>query len=98
MPNTVWNFINEGNVDLACEQFLSKVTELVHECVPNKVVLILHNDKPWYDFTIRSYARKSVRFKRKADRIAQTEDWHKYENMRNDLKKYAKKKKERNVL
>ena len=46
ISNTDWNFINEGNVDLACEQFTSKFMELIHECVPNKVVLIRPNDKP----------------------------------------------------
>ena len=64
--------------------------ELVHECVPNKVVLIRPNDKPWFDSTIHSYTRKRDRLKRKAVRTPRTEDWRKYKNMRNkvnDLKK-----------
>ena len=67
--------------------------ELVHECVPNKVVLIRRNDKSWYDSTIRSYTRKRDRLKRKAVRTIRTEDWRKYKNMHNkvnNLKKYAK--------
>ena len=66
--------------------------ELIHECVPNKVVLIRPNDKPWYDSTIRSYTRRD-RLKRKAVKTTRTEDWRKYKNMRNkvnNLKKYAK--------
>ena len=98
ISNTDWNFINEGNVDFACEQFTSKFMEIIHECVLNKVVLIHPSDKPWYDFTIPSYTRKRDRLKRKAVRTIRTEDWCKYENMRNkvnNLQKYAKKKKKK---
>ena len=68
--------------------------ELVHECVPNKIVHIRPNDKPWYDSTIRSYTRKRDRLKWKGVRTTRTEDWRKYENMCNkvnnlNLKKYA---------
>ena len=64
-----------------------------YECVPNKVVLIRPNDKPWYDSTIRSYTRRRDRLKRKAVKTTRREDWRKYKNMRNkvnNLKKYAK--------
>lgn len=93
ISSTDWSFINDGDLDLACEGFTAQFMNLVRECVPSKIVLIRPNDKPWYDSVIRTFSRKRDRLKRKAVKSGILSDWCKYKKMRNkvnNLKKHAK--------
>ena len=66
IANYDWSFINEEDLDLACEEFTIKIMNFVRQCVPSQTVLIRPNDKPWYDSVIRSHSRKRDRLKRTA--------------------------------
>ena len=56
-----WNYFFENyhDVDIAAKKF-------AHLHIPNKIVTIRRNDKPWYDNTIRRETRKRDRLKRNA--------------------------------
>ena len=93
IANYDWSFINEEDLDLACEEFTIKIMNFVRQCVPSQTVLIRPNDKPWYDSVIRSHSRKRDRLKRTATKSGILSDWAKYKTMRNkvnNLKKHAK--------
>lgn len=95
ISSTDWSFINNGNLDLVCEQFTTKFMNLVRECVPSKTVLIRPTDKPWYDSVIRSTSRKRDRLKRKALKSGIISDWSKYKQIRNKVNNQIKHAKER---
>ena len=60
---TNWEFIHDSNVNEATVMFTNKLIELMKLCIPNKLVTVRPNDKPWYDSSIRTMARKRDRQK-----------------------------------
>ncbi len=91
---TDWSFIsNDIPIDTACEQFHSKLLELLHTCIPNNLVTVRTNDKPWYNSDIRRTSRQRDRQKKIAIHSKTPYDWNKYKHLRNtvnNMKKYAK--------
>ena len=64
--------------------------EFAHLHIPNKIVTIRRNDKPWYDNTIRSETRKRDQLKRKASNASNVSLWNKYKESRNHVNNLIK--------
>ncbi len=58
---TDWSFIsNDSHIDIVCEQFHTKLRELLHTCIPNNLVTVRPNDRPWYNSEIRHTSRQET--------------------------------------
>ena len=54
-----------NDVITAAKSFTEKLLSFAHICIPNKIVTVRPNDKPWYDSKIREASRKRHRLKTK---------------------------------
>ena len=100
ISNTDWSFLNDNDLETACENFTSCLMSLIKECILHNEVIIRPDDKPWYDSVIRSYSCKRDRTKSKASKSGRTEDWRAYRKLRNQVNnlKNTQKKKIYNTL
>ena len=87
-----WNYFFENyhDVDIAAKKFGDKLMEFAHLHIPNKIVTIRRNDKPWYDNTIRRETRKRDRLKRNASNASNVSLWNKYKKSRNHVNNLIK--------
>ena len=58
-------FFMSNDVNTAAKSFTEKLLSFTHICIPNKIVTVRPNDKPWYDSKIRVASRKRDRLKKK---------------------------------
>ena len=65
----------------AAKSFTEKLLSFAHICIPNKIVTVRPNDKPWYDSKIRVASRKRDRLKNKASKSNNSNVWMKYKNV-----------------
>ena len=78
------------NVNLAAGAFVEKIKSFASVCIPNKMVTIRCNDKPWYDNKIRKESRKRDRLKRKALKSNTELSWTNYKKCRNKVNNMIK--------
>jgi len=91
---TNWEFFHDANVNEATVMFTNKLIELMKLCIPNKLVTVRPNDKPWYDSCIRRSARKRDRQKHISIDNPTTTNWNKYKHLRNKVNNMIKHAKE----
>ena len=53
--------------------------------MPNKTIVVREDDKPWYDYEIRTISRKRDRLKETALKTGNPNDWKKYKMFRNTV-------------
>ena len=79
------------DVNSICESWSSKLLEYVKQYVPNKLVVVRPNDKPWYNGYLRRLNRKKQRVFKQAKSLKTLQSWVKFSNARalyhNELKR-----------
>ena len=88
-------FFMSKDVNTAAKSFTEKLLSFAHICIPNKIVTVRPNDKPWYDSKIRIASRKRDRLKNKASKSNNSNMWMKYKKCRNHVNNLIKEAKSR---
>ena len=88
-------FFMSNDVNTAAKSFTEKLLSFAHICIPNKIVTVRPNDKPWYDSKIRIASRKRDRLKNKASKSNNSNMWMKYKKCRNHVNNLIKEAKSR---
>ena len=52
---------NVADVNVICDSWSAKLIELAKQFIPNKLVFVRPNDKPWYNGYLRRLNRKKQR-------------------------------------
>ena len=71
------------NVDFACSKWNETFLNLAREYMPNKVIKIRTDDKPWYNSELRRLSGKKKNLHRKAKRTNSPTDWNNFRMIRN---------------
>ena len=50
---TDWSFLQNSNINYVTRDFTNKFLELTASCIPNSLVTIRPNDRPWYNSEIK---------------------------------------------
>ena len=69
IANIDWQFFlfnDHNDINIACDRFNSKYSELAQKNIPRKAVTIRQNDKPWFTSELRLEIRKRDRLRKKA--------------------------------
>ena len=87
-----WNnfFENYHDVNIPAKTFGDQLMGFSHLCIPNKIVTIRRNDKPWYDNIIRGETRKRDRLKRNVSKTSNVSLWNNYNKSRNHVNNLIK--------
>ena len=70
-------------MDFACSKWNEIFLNLARQYIPNKVVKIRTDDKPWYTSELRKLSRKKNSLHRKAKRTNSPADWNNFRMARN---------------
>lgn len=89
------SLFNNGNIDSCCKSFTDKYLEIARKHIPNKLVTVRMNDKPWFNSTIRREIRVRDRLSKKARASGLISDLNKYKKQRNRVNNMKKSAKER---
>ncbi len=90
IQSTEWSFIEQEPINTVCETFHAKLLDILHMCIPSKLVTVRPNDKPWYNSAIRRKSRKRDRQKQIAIRANNTNNWKIYKQLRNKVNNMKK--------
>ena len=93
LSNYDWSFLHEGSLDDACRKFTDIFLYMVKLCIPSNLVVVRPNDKLWYDSEVRHFTSKRDKLKRKLSNSTSLhlrEQYRKFRNKVNNLKKHAK--------
>jgi len=91
IANFDWNLCFASNdIDLICESWTDTLLNIARSYIPNKMVLVRPNDKPWYNNELRCLKRKINRLHKnlmsQTPGIVTDEKWHMYISLRNTYK------------
>ena len=89
----IFLFNDHNDINIACDRFNSKYSELAQKNIPRKSVTIRPNDKPWFTSELRLEIRKRDRLRKKArssNSLIVYENYRKQRNHVNNLKKATK--------
>ena len=77
---------NKYDIDEICKSVNENILSAANEAIPNRMVTVRPNDKPWFTGNLRRLLRKKhrlfKRFKSKRDTIS----WESFSNIRNEYK------------
>ena len=73
----------QPDVDFACSKWNEIFLNLAREYIPNKVIKIMTDDKPWYNSELRRLSGKKKNLHRKAKRTNSPADWNNFRMIRN---------------
>ena len=92
LQNVNWEIcFGQPNVDFACSKWNEIFLNLARQYIPNKVVNIRTDDKPWYTSELRKLSRKKNSLHLKAKRRNSPADWNNFRMAEiNILEKYVK--------
>jgi len=91
--NYDWSVLNPLDTNLATRTFTNIFMTMIKQCIPNYLVTIRTDDKPWYNNELRKHSRQRDRTKKIATISGKIFDWNKYKTLRNkvnNMKKHAK--------
>ncbi len=84
--NVEWDDVcnNYIDVEIAAEQWTKTVLEALKAFIPNKLVTVRTNDKPWYNGSLRRLKRKVNRIHKRAKISNVNQAWANYRKIRNE--------------
>jgi len=90
-----WSGCLESNdIDMVAKTWTSTLLSVAREYIPNKMVLVRPNDKPWYNNQLRRFKRKVLRaFKYAKAKRDDDSAWSKYKSLNNEYHDSVKKTK-----
>ena len=71
------------DVNTCSEELTKVILDAAKSSVPNKIIIVRPNDKPWYTEELRTLCRAKDRLHRIAKRTSLTTDWGKFRESRN---------------
>jgi hypothetical protein len=77
------NHLLSEDVNICCENLTEAILEVAKSTIPNKVVVIRPNDKPWYTDILRRLCRVKDRLHNKAKAKKSNEAWASFRFARN---------------
>ena len=84
LQNANWEpCFEQPNVDFACSKWNEIFLNLARQYIPNKVVQIRIDDKPWYNTDLRKLSAQKNKVHRNAKRTNSPADWEKFRRVRN---------------
>ena len=84
LQNANWEpCFEQPNVDFACSKWNEIFLNLARQYIPNKVVQIRIDDKPWYNTDLRKLSAQKNKVHRNAKRTNSPTDWEKFRRVRN---------------
>ena len=84
LQNANWEpCFEQMNVDAACAKWNEIFFNLVRQYIPNKVIKIRIDDKPWYNTYLRKLSGEKNNVHRKAKRTNSPGDWDSFRRIRN---------------
>ena len=84
LQNANWEIcFEQPDVYFACSKWNETFLNLAREYIPNKVIKIMTDDKPWYNSELRRLSGKKKNLHRKAKRINSPADWNNFRMIRN---------------
>ena len=84
LQNANWEpCFEQLNVDVACAKWNEIFLNLVRQYIPNKVIKIRIDDKPWYNSDLRKLSGEKNKVHRKAKRTNSPGDWDSFRRIRN---------------
>ncbi len=80
-----WDYCFESNdIDIAAEMWTEKLLNVAKFTIPNRLVTVRPNDKPWYDNTLHRMGRKVKRLFHIAKERNVANSWDLYKKYRNE--------------
>ena len=73
----------QPNADIACSKWNEIFLNLARQYIPNKVVKIRTDDKPWYNSELRKLSHKKNNLHREAKRTNSPADWNNFRMVKN---------------
>ena len=73
-----------NSIDQIAQAWTTSFLNIARECIPNKIVKIYPNDKPFYNSELRKQKRKCTRARRTAMRLKTERLWENYRQLRNN--------------
>ena len=77
---------NSGNIDEGCSGWTEKILNIARMFIPNKMVLIIPRDKPWFTNELRLMRRKVRRLCDKAKRSNSDYHWERHKTSQTEYK------------
>ena len=74
---------NVADVNVICDSWSAKLIELAKQFIPNKLVFVRPNDKPWYNGYLRRLNRKKQRLYKLAKQSNTLQKWANFTRIRN---------------
>ena len=88
LSNTNFEEIIEmQDINVACEGFTNEILKKAKDCIPNKLVSIKPNSKPWFTSELKKLLRRKDRAHTKAKKVNTPELWGKFKSIRNTYKR-----------
>ena len=86
ISNIQWNVVcgDFSDIDPAAENWSGAILEAAKMFIPNRIVTVRRNDKPWYNSNLRRAKRKVDRIHKRAKLTNHDQAWVNYRRMRND--------------
>ena len=99
IQSTDWTTIlNNNTVDEASNRFTEELLKIARKNIPNKIVTIRKNDKPWFNNEIRKAIRKRDRLRKIAIKTNTQLNKNKYKLARNKVTKLKREARENYFL
>ena len=84
LQNANWEVcFEQPDVDFVCSKWNETFLNLAREYIPNKVIKIRTDEKPWYNSELRRLSSKKKNLHRKAKRTNSPADWNNFRMIRN---------------
>ena len=84
LQTTNWDeHLNTEDINELASNFTTTLLNLAREFIPNKVITVRPNDKPWYNSNLRALRRRKDRLHTKATERDTAESWANYRHARN---------------
>ena len=85
----LWNYdwdscFDFDNIDEIANAWTNSFLYIARECIPNKIVKIYPNDKPFYNSKLRKFKKRCTRARKLAVRLKTEYRWNYYRQLRNE--------------